>query len=140
MHTLHCFIVFSRSRAFTTGAIAAINYILGKVGFYQQKKCFFFTSKISFFLAFFATKTYYDLELLLSIPGVIGFYGLIGVVGFIGMYFTLPETEMRTLEDIELHFSDNSKSITDINIRINSAADLTGIDVKQPVSEDKERY
>lgn len=28
----------------------------------------------------------------------------------------MPETENRTLEDIELHFSDNSKTITDRNI------------------------
>lgn len=33
------------------------------------------------------------------------------------MYFWLPETENRSLEDIELHFSDNSKKLTDINIR-----------------------
>lgn len=33
------------------------------------------------------------------------------------MYFVLPETEDRTLEDIELHFSDNSKKITDRKIR-----------------------
>lgn len=32
------------------------------------------------------------------------------------MYFILPETEQRTLDDIELHFSDNTKGITDINI------------------------
>lgn len=48
------------------------------------------------------------------------------------MYLTLPETEMRTLEDIELHFSDNSKSITDINIRMNSTANLTEVGVKNP--------
>lgn len=29
----------------------------------------------------------------------------------------MPETEHRTLEEIELHFSDNSKSLFDINIR-----------------------
>lgn len=87
-----------------------------------------------------ATKTYYDLEILLSIPGVIGCYGIVGVIGFIVMYFTLPETEMRSLEDIELHFSDNSKSITDINIRINSAANLTEIDVKKSASEQKDRF
>lgn len=32
------------------------------------------------------------------------------------MYFTLPETENRTLESIELHFSDKSKRITDRKI------------------------
>lgn len=33
--------------------------------------------------AFFATKTYYNLERSLSLPGVICFYGAIGVVGFV---------------------------------------------------------
>lgn len=32
-----------------------------------------------------------------------------------------PETESRTMEDIELHYSDNSKSIFDIKIRRNAA-------------------
>lgn len=36
------------------------------------------------------------------------------------MYFILPETENRSLEDIEIHYSDNTKKITDINISMNS--------------------
>lgn len=36
------------------------------------------------------------------------------------MTFMLPETEQRSLEDIELHFSDNKRSIFDINIAINA--------------------
>lgn len=88
-----------RSRAFASGLVAGLNYLL----------------------AFAATKTYYDLEVLLSLPGVICLYGVVGVLGFIAMYFTLPETEQRSLEDIERHFSDHSRSITDIHIKINSA-------------------
>lgn len=38
----------------------------------------------------------------------------------IAMFFILPETEKRSLEDIELHYSDDTKKITDINIRINN--------------------
>lgn len=36
---------------------------------------------------------------------------------FVVMFFILPETEQRSLEDIELHYSDNTKGITDIRIR-----------------------
>lgn len=36
------------------------------------------------------------------------------------MTFMLPETEKRSLEDIELHFSDNNRSIFDIKIAINA--------------------
>lgn len=32
------------------------------------------------------------------------------------MYKILPETENRTLEEIELHFADNSKKLTDREI------------------------
>lgn len=34
------------------------------------------------------------------------------------MVFMLPETEHRSLEDIEVHFSDSKRSIFDINIII----------------------
>lgn len=32
------------------------------------------------------------------------------------MYLILPETEGRSLQDIELHFSDNNRRFTDIKI------------------------
>lgn len=35
------------------------------------------------------------------------------------MYLLLPETEERTLEDIEMHFSDNKRKITDRQIEKN---------------------
>lgn len=35
------------------------------------------------------------------------------------MYLLLPETEDRTLEDIEVHFSDNHRKITDRKIQKN---------------------
>lgn len=38
------------------------------------------------------------------------------------MFFILPETEQRSLEDIELHYVDNTKKITDIRIEINDKA------------------
>lgn len=74
-----------------SGIAAAINYVMG-----------------------FATiKTYYDLETSLSMPGASLFYCVIATLGLILMFNILPETENRSLEDIELHFSDNSKKITD---------------------------
>lgn len=45
-------------------------------------------------------------------PGVSLLYLVICCIGLIFTYFILPETEDRTLEDIELHFSDNSKNLT----------------------------
>lgn len=86
-----CHFCCFRTRGMAAGIAAAVNYIMG-----------------------FATiKTYYDLETSLSMPGVSLFYCVIATLGLILMFNILPETENRSLEDIELHFSDNSKKITD---------------------------
>lgn len=71
---------------------------------------------MNFVFAFVSKKTYYNLEMALSMPGVSLLYCAISCVGLILMYFILPETEGRSLEDIELHFADNSKGITEWKI------------------------
>lgn len=48
--------------------------------------------------------------------GVSLLYCVVTGIGLIYAYFTLPETEGRTLEDIELHFADDSKKLTDLEI------------------------
>lgn len=50
-------------------------------------------------------------------PGVALFNSIVIFVGLILMYNILPETENRTLEDIEMHFADKSKKINDRKIR-----------------------
>lgn len=52
----------------------------------------------------------------LSLPGISLFYCIVCGVAFIVTYFILPETENISLEDIERHFTDNSKKITDRKI------------------------
>ena len=42
---------------------------------------------------------------------------------FIVLFFIMPETEQRSLEDIEIHYSDNSKGLTDIHIRKQSCGE-----------------
>lgn len=39
------------------------------------------------------------------------------------MYKILPETENRSLDDIELHFADNTKGLTDREIEISKRQD-----------------
>lgn len=56
------------------------------------------------------------METTFSMPGAALCYCIITGVGTMIAYFILPETEGRTLEEIELHFSDNSKSIFDRKI------------------------
>lgn len=40
------------------------------------------------------------------------------------MYFILPETEERSLRDIELHFADNTRRFTDIKIQKNIDSEI----------------
>lgn len=47
------------------------------------------------------------------------------------MYKILPETENRTLEDIEMHFSDSSKKLTDWKIQ---KLDLTQYGLSKRIS------
>lgn len=116
MFLITIFVFFGyRTRGFATGIAAGVNY----------------------FMAFIATKTYYNFENWFSLPGVTLLYGTIGALGFVAMYLILPETESRSLEEIELHFSDNQKKITDRKIiqttpkkRIDSIETPTPIDEK----------
>lgn len=89
-----------RSRGFATGITAALNYAM----------------------TFVTTKTYYNLEISLGLYGVIWFYGFCDILGFFFIYFMLPETENRTLEDIETHFSDNKRKLTSIKIKKSKSA------------------
>lgn len=65
---------------------------------------------------FGATNFYYNLEVYLGLFGVTSFFTFFNVLGLIYTNNFLPETEGRTLEEIELHFSDDSKTICDIKI------------------------
>ncbi|XP_055307472.1 facilitated trehalose transporter Tret1-like, partial [Sitodiplosis mosellana] len=67
------------------------------------------TAALNYVLCFISTKIYYNLEMMFSLPGVALFNCIIIAGGLILMYKILPETENRSLEDIEMHFVDNSK-------------------------------
>lgn len=65
----------------------------------------------------FSTNYFYiKLESALSIPGVALFSCVVAGIGFILMYNILPELGDRTIEEIEIHFADDTKKITDHKI------------------------
>lgn len=74
------------------------------------------TAALNYSLNFVAIKTYYPLETKLSLPGVTLFNCVVIAIGLVFAYKILPETEGRTLEDIELHFADKTKRITNHKI------------------------
>lgn len=65
------------------------------------------------------------MEMALSLPGTALFYCIICGIGLIFTYNVLPETEGRTLEEIELHFADNSKNICEWKIAKKSTNPLS---------------
>ncbi len=73
------FIICFRGRGFASGLAAAISYTMG----------------------FVTSKTFLDLKHCLGLAGVFSLYGSITVCGIVYVYFKLPETEGRSLEDIE---------------------------------------
>ncbi|XP_018912975.2 facilitated trehalose transporter Tret1 isoform X2 [Bemisia tabaci] len=64
----------------------------------------------SYLMAFVASKTYPDLERYLGIHGVCFLYGTLTLLGYIFIYFCLPETEGRSLAEIEGIYSTQQKA------------------------------
>lgn len=71
---------------------------------------------LSSMMEFCANYLYTVFEEALSIPGVALFSCAVAGIGFIVMYNVLPETDNRTLEEIEMHFTDDSKGIDEHEI------------------------
>lgn len=71
--------MYCRGRGAATAISASMNYIFG----------------------FLVTKTFFIMKDALTLAGTFFFYGLISLLGFVYLYFLLPETEGKTLQDIE---------------------------------------
>lgn len=75
------------------------------------------TAACSYIFVFTTTKTYLTLETSFALSGTFLFYGALGSIGFCLQYVFFPETEGRTLEEIEEYFSDTKRALTDRRIR-----------------------
>lgn len=62
------------------------------------------SSTIGYLSAFVANKVFLDMVRLLTMPGTFFVYSCVAIVGVIFLYFKLPETENRTLLEIEANF------------------------------------
>ncbi|XP_050429976.1 facilitated trehalose transporter Tret1-like [Adelges cooleyi] len=61
-------------------------------------------SVLSFIITFFFTKFYLDFENLVGFYNTFTLFGVGGLIGFVYFYFFLPETENKTLKEIEEFF------------------------------------
>lgn len=64
---------------------------------------------IGYIFGFAANKVFLNMIHSLTLPGTFWFYGALSLTGTIILYNFLPETEGRTLHDIQLHFSGQKK-------------------------------
>jgi hypothetical protein len=55
---------------------------------------------------FLSSKTFLDIEHSFHLHGAFFFYGTISCIGVVFLYFRLLETEGKSLEDIEHHFTE----------------------------------
>lgn len=67
------------------------------------------SSGISYIFGFLANKVFLRMIGSITLPGTFWFYSCVGVLGTVILYFTLPETEGKSLHDITEHFSGRLK-------------------------------
>lgn len=126
---------------FTTGIILVPFMLLGELFPVKARSIATgITTAICNVFVFIAIKSFYDLENWLNLPSTMCIYAVCGIIGYDvfaqqhsrnnfqrnSLFFSLfslfvtfnilPETEGCTLEDIEVHFSDNQKKFTERNI------------------------
>ncbi|XP_008469054.1 facilitated trehalose transporter Tret1 isoform X1 [Diaphorina citri] len=66
---------------------------------------------VAYALAFATAKTFLDLHMRIGLHGVFFLYGSCSVFGLIYLYIWLPETEGKTLHEIELHFKQKKSKV-----------------------------
>lgn len=82
---------YYRSRATAQGIAAAGNYII----------------------TFIATKTFFNLEISIHLWGTYAVYTAFGLAGTLYLYLYLPESEGKTLQEIESFFDGDYKIFAD---------------------------
>ncbi|KAK9870532.1 hypothetical protein WA026_008096 [Henosepilachna vigintioctopunctata] len=75
----------------------------------------------SFYIfGFICNKTFLSLVSAITLPGTFWFYCSMSVIGLIVLYFVLPETEGKSLQDITDHFAGKLKLGNDVYKRSQS--------------------
>ncbi|XP_063375729.1 facilitated trehalose transporter Tret1-like [Cydia amplana] len=99
-----------RSRGMATGLAAALSYVM----------------------LFVATKTNYNIESAFHLSGAFTIYAIFGFLGSMYLYFYLPETENKTLVEIEAFYKGNRKIFAD-DFLINAFKKKSSNDANAPM-------
>lgn len=67
----------------------------------------------SYIIFFLSSKTNYNFESTFHISGTFAIYATLGLVGTVYLYFFLPETESKTLAEIEAYYKGDRKIFAD---------------------------
>lgn len=68
-----------------------------------------FAGGIGYIFGFLANVSFLNMTKLLTLPGTFWFYSAVSLIGTIILYFVMPETEGRTLMEIEAHYTGGEK-------------------------------
>ncbi|CAH0402311.1 unnamed protein product [Chilo suppressalis] len=68
---------------------------------------------LSYVIFFLSSKTNYNLEASMHLSGTFALYSAFGLVGTIYLYFFMPETESKSLEEIEAFYKGGRKIFAD---------------------------
>lgn len=98
-----------------------------------------------FFCSWLVTYFFADMQRAFSKVGLIGFYGAIAIVGWFYQVLFMPETKNKTLEQIDLIFSQPTRELVQDNLKgaIETTSDLVhfrwGRVFKPPLDDDEMR-
>lgn len=62
------------------------------------------SSAVNYFIGFLSNKLFLSMVATFTLNGTFWFYSAIAFVGLLVLYFILPETEGRTLEEVQTFF------------------------------------
>lgn len=90
---------------------------------------------VGYIFGFAANRAFLSMTRTLTLPGTFWLYGGLSLLGTVILYLYLPETEGRTLKDIELHFTGVKKIQRNAGVYKHTATDTGAGAVNQAYTE-----
>ncbi|KAL4717244.1 hypothetical protein ACJJTC_017131 [Scirpophaga incertulas] len=88
------------------------------------------SAAVAYIVFFLSSKTNYNIEASIHLSGTFAFYAAVGLIGTVYLYFFLPETEKKTLQEIEAFYKGNTRIFAD-DFFINSFRKKSSTDIKE---------